>query len=104
MAKCVRKAIVKEMRRQGRIQRGMPGMMCSMEINEINDVQVYDDMSGKMLDPREVEQARKEEMKEVRNHKVYVKVPIQQCFEETGQAPIGTRWVDVNKGDDKNIE
>ena len=33
--KQVRKAIVKEMKRQGRIQEGMPGMMCSMEVNEL---------------------------------------------------------------------
>ena len=30
---------------------------------------------------------------------VYVKVPISQCIERTGKRPIGTRWVDVNKGD-----
>ena len=61
--KQVRKAIVKEMKRQGRIQEGMPGMMCSMEVNEINDAQMYDDMSGKLLDPRGVEKAREEEVK-----------------------------------------
>ncbi len=77
----------REMKRQGRIQEGMPGMMCSMEINEISNVcQIYDDMSGKMLDPGGVEKAREEEMK-VKKHEVYVKVPIQQCLEETGQAP-----------------
>ena len=31
--------------------------------------------------------------------KVYVKVSIDQCLEETGKRPIGTRWVDTNKGD-----
>ena len=35
---------------------------------------------------------------------MYVKVPTQQCLEETGQAPIGTRWVDINKGDDVHVE
>ena len=33
--------------------------------------------------------------------KVYKKVPKTRCFEVTGKAPIGVRWVDVNKqGDD----
>ena len=31
---------------------------------------------------------------------MYVKVPLEECWKQTGQVPIGTRWVDVNKGDD----
>ena len=31
--------------------------------------------------------------------KVYIKVAIEQCLKETGKRPIGTRWVDTNKGD-----
>ena len=38
-------------------------------------------------------------MQEVKKHKVYEKVPIEKCYESTGKTPIGTRWVDVNKGD-----
>ena len=30
---------------------------------------------------------------------VYLPVPIEQCFEETGKPPIKTRWLDTNKGD-----
>ena len=30
---------------------------------------------------------------------VYDKVPTSQCWQETGKAPIGVRWVDINKGD-----
>ena len=47
----------------------------------------------------EVKEARKEEMKEVRKHDVYTKAPLQECWE-----PIGTRWVDVNKGDKVHTE
>ena len=43
--------------------------------------------------------ARAEEMEEVRKHEVYVKVPLSECYDKTGAPPIGTRWVDVNKGD-----
>ena len=66
--------------------------------------EIYDDLSGERLDPDGVMQARKEEMSEVRKHGVYVKVPISRCWEETGKAPIGVRWVDVNKGDQVHPE
>ena len=51
------------------------------------------------MDPRLVEAARKEEIEEIRRMNVYKKVPREQCVRETGLAPVGTRWVDVNKGD-----
>ena len=35
---------------------------------------------------------------------MYEKVPTEECWRETGAAPIGTRWVDVNKGDDSKPE
>ncbi len=27
-----------------------------------------------------------------------------ECWEQTGKAPIGVRWVDINKGDEINPE
>ena len=33
---------------------------------------------------------------------VYEKVPKSDCYKETGKAPIGVRWVDVNKQDEKD--
>ena len=30
---------------------------------------------------------------------MYTKVPIQQCWKQTGKKPIAVRWVDINKGD-----
>ena len=45
-----------------------------------------------------VRHTRHEEMEEVK-HRVYHKVPIKECWERTGKNPIGTRWVDVDKGD-----
>ena len=30
---------------------------------------------------------------------MYSKVPLQQCLDEMGKQPIGTRWLDTNKGD-----
>jgi hypothetical protein len=62
----------------------------------------WDDVSGKELDPEQVRKARKEEMQEFHKHKVYVKVPLAQCWSRTGKKPIGVRWVDINKGDERN--
>ena len=64
----------------------------------------YDDISGEPLKPELVEQARLEEMIEVRKHKLYTKVPIKECWDKTGKDPIGVRWVDVNKGDSVHPE
>ena len=56
-------------------------------------------MSGEPLDPDKVRSARREEILYFRGMKVYIKVPKSECFENTGKAPIGVRWVDINKGD-----
>ena len=31
-------------------------------------------------------------------------MPVSECWEKTGKAPIGIKWVDVNKGDEGNPE
>merc|ERR1711989_21862 len=59
----------------------------------------YDDMSGETLKPELVRKARQEEMRTFRELGVYEKVPLQQCYDETGKPPISVRWVDINKGD-----
>ena len=43
-------------------------------------------------------------MTEVKKHNVYKKVPTERCYGATGKALIGTRWVDVNKGDSVHLE
>ena len=65
-----------------------------------NASQYWDDLSGKALEPKGVEAARREDMAELAKHNVYTKVPISECWKATGKEPIGTRWIDVNKGDD----
>ena len=30
------------------------------------------------------------------------KTDIEECYEKTGKAPIRVRWLDINKGDEKN--
>ena len=68
------------------------------------ETEFWDDLSGKPLDAEKVRKARVEEMGEFAKHQVYEKVPTEECWRETGAAPIGTRWVDVNKGDDGKPE
>ena len=59
----------------------------------------WDDISGEKLDPKFAREARMEEIRGIHQMKVYRKVPITMCMDETGKRPIGTRWVDTNKGD-----
>ena len=58
-----------------------------------------DEVSGEVLPNDGVKQARQEEIKELKKHDVYKKVPIEECWACTGQDPIKVKWVDVNKGD-----
>ena len=44
------------------------------------------------------------EINEFRKHNVYVKVPIEECYQVTGKGPLGIRWIDINKGDDEYEE
>ena len=63
-----------------------------------------DDLSGKPLRSDLVQQARKEEIDIFNQFPVYEKVPIEDSYYFTGKGPIGTKWVDVNKGDDEEPE
>ena len=71
--------------------------------DEAEMMQASDDMTGEALDPKEVKKARKEEIVYFKAMKVYCKVPMEECWKETGRKPIGVRWVDINKGDKSNI-
>ena len=74
---------------------------------EANDVECYewefegdcDTTSGEQLPARLVNGAKQDEIKWLKNVPVYTKVPIAQCWERTGKAPIGVKWVITNKGD-----
>ena len=61
----------------------------------------WDELSGRELKPQMVRNARREEMGEVYKHNVYTKVPISESWNVTGKGPIGSRWIDINKGDDE---
>ena len=62
----------------------------------------WDDVSGRSLKPELVRAAREDERRGCIEGNVFTKVPISTCFAVTGERPINTRWIDVNKGDDAN--
>jgi len=61
-----------------------------------------DEVSGKPLNTAMVEKAREEELNFAERYNVWTLVPTQECWDNTGAGPIGSRWIDINKGDDKN--
>ena len=61
-----------------------------------------DDSTGSELRADKVAIAREQEMAEFRKHNVYTKIPLAQCWAQTGKKPIGVRWDDKNKGDENN--
>ena len=63
----------------------------------------YDDVSGKLLPKELTVKARGQEMEQVYAHKQWNKVPIKECYDETGQEPVGTKWLEINKGDEDNF-
>ena len=71
-----------------------------MEKYTQGDQELYDDITGKLLDPEEVKVARQGELDELERLQVYDKVAIAECWKNTGRAPITARWFDFNKGDD----
>ena len=48
----------------------------------------WDEMSGKQLNSDEVIAARLDEIKHLHSYDVYEKVPIEQCWDSTGRAPV----------------
>ena len=57
-----------------------------------------DDISGKELPAEGVIKARAQELEFVDSRPVYKEVPVEECWEKTGKPPLGTKWVDIDKG------
>ena len=60
--------------------------------------EAWDDVSGKELGPKKVMAARMEEMDYYKEMGVYEKVPLEECYQKTGKAPLKAWWVDVDEG------
>ena len=89
------KGLMETMKKDGRIHADGIGAVMAEE-----ECRAFDDITGEELDHREVRKARELEVSEVHKHEVYVKTPIKTCWDKTGKAPIKTRWIDINKGDE----
>ncbi len=64
----------------------------------------YDNITGKLLDSKLVQDAIVEEIAIYRSHQLYRKVPIAECLDKTNKNPINVRRVIVNQGDTENPE
>ena len=58
----------------------------------------WDDVKGGELKVGDVRAARKEEIDYMQARGIWRVVPIVECWRTPGKGPIGTRWVDTNKG------
>ena len=76
--------------------------VCVVHRGEDGKAYAWDDVSGSELDPVLTLKARQEEMEQFKKHGVYEKVNEEVCWAITGKAPIGSRWIDINKGDEVN--
>jgi hypothetical protein len=65
-----------------------------------NAAEFRDDLTGQLLDPVLVREARAKEMEYVRSKGLWAKRPVRECLDRTGRPPVTVRWVDTNKGDD----
>ena len=77
----------------------------NMEDTDTDDISpnvVYDDISGQQFDGTPVREARMNELEGLGNLGVWDIGDKDVCNQKTGKPPIRGRWVDVNKGDDKN--
>ena len=58
-----------------------------------------DEVSGEALETSKVNAARMEELDYAKRYNVWTLAPVKECWERTGKAPIGSRWIDIDKGD-----
>ena len=59
---------------------------------------IWDNLTDGLLDTKKAHEARKDEMKFVKEIGVYEERDVSECWMKTGKGPIGTRWVDILKG------
>ena len=63
------------------------------------DAEAFDDVTNEPLRPELVIAARAEELKYFEDMEVYEYATLDECMQVTKRPPIGTRWIDINKGD-----
>ena len=66
---------------------------------EFGDGDYWDENTGEQLPTKLVETSRGEELEFMKKWQVWEEVPVAECLQRTGKKPLGSKWVDVNKGD-----
>jgi hypothetical protein len=56
-----------------------------------------DDVHGGLLDLGKVREARSEEIEFMKSRCIWKEVPIHECWEKSGKAPVTVKWVDTEK-------
>ena len=69
--------------------------------DRISEILAWDDLTGMKLDAGKVKEARSKEVHNIRDKRVYDKIPRSQAIRQ-GWKIIQTRWIDINKGDHEN--
>ena len=100
---CILKGLISQMHMDGRLQAGQVGpgpaedepKQMNILGYENDELAAWDDVTGDSLPIVGVQNARAEEMEEVRKHEVYVKRTVEECWRITGKEPIKTRWLDI---------
>eukprot|EP00959_Pyramimonas_sp_CCMP1952_P350808 7349831-Pyramimonas_sp.AAC.1 len=64
----------------------------------------YDGISGAVLDPVGVKNARMDELGYMSRLGVFERRKISEALQATGTKPLPSGWVDTNKGDDQKPE
>ena len=78
-----------------------PEQFHDKEEREISGQLAWDDLTGMKLETDKVKEARQKEIQYIKEKEVWVKIPRAQA-RAMGIKVIGTKWIDVNKGDDEN--
>ena len=84
--------------------RPTPVMVCGLEVNEeeepegVDFEEFFDERTGQTLDAGKVRAARSEEMEFMSKIQMFEEVDEEECWRNTGKAPVSTKWVDVDKG------
>ena len=80
-----------------RRSRRSEGGQILQKLNSIREGTYWDDVKGGWLDQDWIPKTREEEMQYVKKHVVFEKVPMTQCWKETGKNSLKTGWADTEK-------
>ncbi len=101
---CGRRGHIEWPKREGRKKINKEGSTNYVSYDQNGNKVYYVDTTGTKLPTELVIEARKEEKKHVDHHEVYEECDIEEAIRITGKPPIATKWIDVNKGNEKNFE